>query len=737
MNSQFEPDPQKSMALRVFLLGPFRAEVDGRPVADKQWRRRSAKQLIKILCLRPGHQLHREQMMDVLWPEMPPDAASNSLNKVVYMARRALEPALSAGDPSRFVHRESDHIVLRAPGGLWTDVDAFEEWANRALKVGDKAGCETALMHYQGDLLDEDRYEDWLDARRTRLVALHQELTLKLANAYELEGELQKCVALLNSVIDSDPANEEVHRRLMQLHGTMGNRQRALSQFTLCERLLATELETVPDAETLALRDALRSGNWKTPDPPVPTRSDSEPHDSIAVLRLDADAANPEIDYLAEGLSEGLITRLAQLPRLRVMARSTVARYDSGSVDPQATGRELGVRTLVVGRLQQRDRGISISVELIAVEDGSLIWGAHYDRALENLLHIQEEIAASIANHLQLAVSAAHRETLHQPYTRSPRSHELYLKGRHSWNKRTAIGLERGIDYFQQAVEDDPQFSLAYAGLADCYNLLSLYGIARPRDAMPRARAAAARAIELDESRAEGYNSMAYCKLYYDWDWLGAERLFQRALDLNPNYATAHHWYHEFLTARGRFEEQRVQVERAKELDPLSPIIATEAGWGLYFARDYDQAILHLSRILALETRFAVAHFILGLVYQQTGDIDAAIEKLKTAIASYDGGPFTLATAALGHAYAVAGEAASATRQLDELTRLSQRHYVSPYCFAVVHSGLENDDEALASLELALEERADRLIFLNVDPVFDRLRRRSRFKRVLAQLGLP
>ena len=729
---------QRSMTLRIFLLGRFRVEVDACLVPEERWPRRGAKQLLKLLCLKPGHQLHREQLMESLWPDATPDAASNNLNKVVYMARRALEPGLNAGARSRFLHRESDHVVLRAPGGLWIDVDVFEAQGNRALKLGDKEGCEAVLKHYRGDLLDEDRYDGWLDARRAHLLTLHHELTLKLADIYEHEGHIARCVSLLDSIVEGDPTNEDIHRRLMQLHAATGNRQRALSQYDQCARALAGELDATPDPETLALREALLSGRWKGPRP----SRGAEPHpattpvDSLAVIRFDAGADDPELEYLGEGLSEGLITRLARLPGLRVMARSTVARYDPCSVEPQATGRELGVRALLMGRLQQRNKSISVAVELINVDDGALVWGAQYNRALDDLLSIQEEITANIADNLELTLSEGDRQRFHQPHTRDPRAHELYLKGRHNWNKRTASGLERGIDGFQRAIEVDPMFSLAYAGLADCYNLLSLYGVAPPREAMPRARAAAARAIELDQGLAEGHTSMAYCKLYYDWDWLGAERLFQRALGLNPNYATAHHWYHECLTAMGRFDEQLAQVEKAKELDPLSPIIATEIGWGLYFARCYDEAAQHLAQTLTLETRFAVAHYILGLVHQQTGKLESAIEDFHTAIEAYVGGPFTLAVAALGHAYALAGEHERARDRLDELQRLTVQHYVSPYCVAVVHVGLGNDDDAFGALELALEERDDRLIYLGVDPLFDRLRPKAPFKRVLESLGL-
>ena len=389
-----------------------------------------------------------------------------------------------------------------------------------------------------------------------------------------------------------------------------------------------------------------------------------------------------------------------------------------------------------MGRLKLRAQSVFIAVELINVEDGSLIWGNQYEGVSDSLLRIQEKITAGIADSLKLTLSAAHRERLQQPHTRSPRSYELYLKGRSNWNRRTASGLERGIEYFRQAIEFDPTFSLAYAGLADCYNLLSLYGVAAPREAMPRARAAAARAIELDDRFAEGHTSMAYCKLYYDWDWPDAERLFHRALDLNSNYATAHHWYHTYLTAMGRFDEQAVQVSKAKELDPLSPIIATEVGWGLYFARRYDDAAEHLARTLAVESRFAVTHFILGLVFQQMGRTDNAVGELRTAIELYEGDPFPLAIAALGHAYALLGEHTLAGRQLERLKGLTERHYVSRYCWATVYTGLRDDDAALRSLEMAVEERSNRLVFLKVDPLFDRLRGHARFEQVLGQVGL-
>ncbi len=564
-------------SLRIRLLGKFQVAVDGKLVGETRWQRRSAKLLIKLLALRPEHQLHREQAMESLWPESPPQAAANNLNKVIHMARRALEPGLSTGASSRFLHRESDLVILRAPGNLWIDVDAFEAHAAEANKIGTIEEYEAALAYYTGDLLDEDLYEDWLSHKRDKLRLLYQDLTLKLAQAYEEDGCFNESIERLNELLEVEPTNEDVHRRLMRLYALIGHRQQALSQYQRCRDVVRKELDVEPEASTCQLHEEILSGQFQGiwHKEKMPRVGGDTDFNSLAILPFDNDSDDPNLEYLCEGITESLINSLAQLPGLRVMARSTVFRYKDCEIDIQTVGRELTVKTVVLGRVAQRNSTLMIATELVNVTDGSLIWGEQYSRPLTDIFVIQEEISRNISEKLRLKLTGSDQERLRKRHTENTKAYELYLKGRFYWNKRTAAGLQKALDYCHAAIEEDPAYALAYTGLADCYNLLSLYSVVPPTEAMPKAKAAVARALEIDDTLAEAHTSLAYCKVSYEWDWDGAEAAFQRAMEINPNYATTHHWYHKYLTAMGRFEERAVQINLAKELDPLSLIIGT------------------------------------------------------------------------------------------------------------------------------------------------------------------
>jgi tetratricopeptide (TPR) repeat protein len=355
---------------------------------------------------------------------------------------------------------------------------------------------------------------------------------------------------------------------------------------------------------------------------------------------------------------------------------------------------------------------------------------------LADIFAIQEGISQEISENLRLRLTGEEKRRMTKRYTENAEAYQLYLKGRYHWNKRTGEGLNKGIQYFQQAIEKDPRYALAYTGLADCYNLLSLYSALPPKEAMPKAKAAAQQALEIDESLAEAHNSLAYARLYYDWDWNGAEREFQRALELNPNYAIAHHWYHEYLAAMGRFEESQAQILRAQELDPLSLMISADVGWGLYFARRYDEALEQLRKTLELEANFIMAHFILGLTYLQKGRLVQSAAELQKAIALSGDNPLTLALGVQGYVSAVSGRKDGAHRILKKLKTLSRQRYVSSYSLAIVYTGLGEKDAAFASLRGAYEERHDRLIYLNVEPIFDSIRSDPRFRDLLRPIGL-
>src|SRR5262245_28806100 len=455
---------------------------------------------------------------------------------------------------------------------------------------------------------------------------------------------------------------------------------------------------------------------------------------SLAVLPLINATGDPETEYLSDGITEGIINSLSQLPKLRVMAGRTVFRYKDRDVDANQVGNELGVRAVLSGRVLQRGEQLIIKTELIDAFDGSLLWGEQYNRQLEDIFAIEQEMSGKISEQLRLKLSGAQKQKLTKRYTENTHAYQHYLKGRFYWNKRTEETMKRGIEYFQQAIESDPNYALPYAGLADSYNLLASYSMLAPADAHPRAKVAARRALELDESLAEAHTSMSYVKFYYDWDWAGAEKGFKRALELNPGYPMAHLWYSVMLAPLGRFEDCFSHMYRAQELDPLSLPISLLIGWVHYLERDYDAAIAQYKSAIELDARFAVAHRRLGQVYEQKHMYREALACFQTA-EELAGEDLELLSARC-HLYGGLGERAKAEAALEELQTTSKRKYVPAYLVARGYAGMGETDLVFEWLEKAYVERYGYLTYLNVEPIFDDVRSDPRFVELVHRVGL-
>jgi serine/threonine protein kinase/Tfp pilus assembly protein PilF len=464
----------------------------------------------------------------------------------------------------------------------------------------------------------------------------------------------------------------------------------------------------------------------------------SQAMDSLAVLPLLNESADPNTEYLSDGITESLIRSLSQLPNLRVMARSTVFRYKGKDVDPQKVGRDLGVQAAVTGRVQQRGDTLIIAVEMVDVEKGSQLWGGQYSRKLADIFAIQEEISREISEKLRLRLTGEEQKRLTRRYTENPEAYQTYLKGRYYWNKRAVEGFKKGLEYFQQAIEQDPSYALAYAGLADSYNLLGLYvyhGLP-PKESYPRAKAAAEHALQIDDTLAEPHTSLAWVKFRFDWDWPGAESEFKRAIELNPRYPTAHHWYAYYLAGVGRLDEARAAIQKAQELDPLSLIINATVAQVFYYAHEYDRAIEQLRKTLEIDPNFAHAHRLLGESYREKAMVREAIAEMQKAV-TLSGGNRAYYLGQLGNAYAVSGRRGEALRILDELMELSQQMYVSPTIFAIVYIGLGQKDKAFTWLERAYEERSAFPTEFLAEPMFDSLRSDRRFQDLLRRMNFP
>jgi serine/threonine protein kinase/TolB-like protein/Tfp pilus assembly protein PilF len=454
--------------------------------------------------------------------------------------------------------------------------------------------------------------------------------------------------------------------------------------------------------------------------------------DSLAVLPLQNASADPNMEYLSDGITESIINSLSQLPQLRVMARSTVFCYKGREVDSREVGRELGVRAVMMGRVLQLNDNLIIKTELVDALDGSQLWGEQYKRKSSDIFELQEEISADISGKLRLKLTGEEKKLLAKRHTDNTEAYQLYLKGRYYLGKMTSAGLKRGIEYFTQAIEVDPAFALAFAGLADAYYGLSAAHLP-PREAMPKARAAAMKALQIDDTLAEAHASLALVLAFYDWDWTGAEREYKRAIELTPGYASAHHWYGWYLALMGRLEESTRELKQAQELDPLSLEINSDLGLSFFLGRQYDQAIEQFLKAIEMDPNFIWGRFFLAWAYEQKGLLAQAIAEYKQ-LAQLDETP--VIRASLGYTYALAGELDEARKVLDELTEDSQRRHVSSYDFTILYAALGDRDHAFDCLEKSYESRSEALVWLKVDPRLDSLRADARFMDLLQRVGL-
>jgi serine/threonine protein kinase/Tfp pilus assembly protein PilF len=457
--------------------------------------------------------------------------------------------------------------------------------------------------------------------------------------------------------------------------------------------------------------------------------------DSLAVLPFENASGDLEHDYLSDGITGSLINSLAAIPKLRVMARSTVFRYKGREIDPQAVGRELNVRAVLTGRMMQSGGSLRIGTELVDVATGSQLWGAQYDRKPGDIFAVQDEISNEISEKLRLQLTRAEKKRLTRHHTEDAEAYRLYLKGRHHWNKWTEEGFYKAIEYFQQAVEKDPGYALAYTGLADSYVLLGWNSYLTPKEAFPKGKVAAMTALRLDPNLAEAHTSFAAILWLYDWQWEESEAEFKRGLALSPNYATGNHWYAEFVMTMCRQTEAIARMKNGQDLDPLSLIINVAVGWAFYHARRYEEAIAQLRRAVELDPNYPVTYWILGLVLRKTGRYERAIAEGENGVKVSGGSPLMLAS--LAHTLGTAGRTKEAIQILSDLTTLARQKYVAPYFFAGIHIGLGEIDRAMECLEKSYEEHSHWLIYLHMDPSMDALREDRRFQDLLRHVDLP
>jgi TolB-like protein/DNA-binding winged helix-turn-helix (wHTH) protein len=458
---------------------------------------------------------------------------------------------------------------------------------------------------------------------------------------------------------------------------------------------------------------------------------------SLVVLPIENLSGDKDQEYFADGMTDDLIANLAKIRSLRVISRSTAMAYKGTRKPLSQIASELNVDAVFEGTVLRVGNRVRITAELVQVSTDRHLWAETYESQMGDILALQNRVSSAIVNEIRINLTPEDQERLAKNPAVAPEGYENYLKGRYYWNKRSDENLTRAIGYFEQATHQDPQYALAYAGLSDCYAIISaeIFGTMPAAEAAPKAKAAALKALEIDPTLSEAETSLATVKFNYDWDWSGAAAGFAKSIQDNPSYATAYQRYSLYLMAMGRTEDSVAQIDKARELDPLSISINFSLGWRFYMARQYDRAIQQLRNTLEMDPSYELPHLVLGLSYAQKGDFGLAIPELRKAVELSHG--TALMTSALANVYARSGNKAEAEKLLADLSSESKKQYVSPYYFAVVYVGLGRQEDAINWLEKAFVDRSNGLVFLKVEPELDSLRSNPRFVALQQKLNFP
>ncbi len=460
-------------------------------------------------------------------------------------------------------------------------------------------------------------------------------------------------------------------------------------------------------------------------------RPNTEAVDSVAILPFINEIQDEGMDYLSESFADMLISDLSRLSELKVISRNSISRYKGQEIDPIKVGSDLKVRAILTGKLYKAGNQLNLSVELTDTRDRSILWSEHYTQKTSDILSLQQDVSRKVIEKLRRGLKNTDRNILPHNTSDNPAAYELYIKGQWYWNKRTGDAARQAVEYFQQAIDLDPSYALAYSGLANAYVLNSS---GQPRDSYMRAKKAAERALELDDTLGEAHTTLGFIRSHYERDWVNAGREFLQAMELNPNYATAHLWYADYLLVQGQFDQAFQELKRAQELDPLSPIINADVGLYYFYTRQYDQAINYFERMTGLFPNSFPVYYYLGWAYTQKGMYAEAISQYQKAQSITKG--HSMVTAMLGYTYALSGNSALAQETINELNSLALREYVSPYRFAILYTGTGQKDLAFEWLNKAYDELDILLVNVNVSPFFDSLREDPRFADLLQRLSL-
>jgi len=694
--------------------------------------------LLALLAVAGNRGCSRDTLVARLWPEAPTGRARRRLSHTLYVLRKELDGDLFVLVGDRiWLNRD----VLRA------DVTEFLD----ALEAGDEAG---AVARYGGPLLDgfhlpdSHAFEDWLDMERSRLGECQAGALERLARKAEAAGDPAGASGWWRELLACDPYNSRIALHLVESLHAAGEPANALQQAMAHVRFLREELDLAPPPELGVVMAELRSRSIPEageqdgrtaqraavgPAVRKPARATEDsfsllPSTRIAVLPFVNLGSGPESEVFSDGMTFDLINHLAKVRGLRVTSSTSSMTYKGTAKGLRLIGEELGVRSILEGEVQQAGDRVRINAQLVDVRTDEHLWAGQFERELSDVFSIQSEVAREVAAALETALSPAEAGRIEKHPTHDLEAYALYLKGRHFWSHRGA-DLWRGLKFFRQALELDPDYALAHTGIADSYALLGFFGEAAPLETMPLAKTAALRALEIDEELAEAHAALGFVRFYFDWDPSAAEDEFRRSAKLNPSYAPVHYFWAGVCAISGHPEEAIRLSRRAQELDPLSPFASAHVGWMLAGAGQLDAARDQLRRTLGVDPEFPLAHWLLGWVSAFGSKPEDAVSSFEKAVGLSDGLPWFAAH--LGWAYGKTGRKDAARRVLQGLTRQQDSRFVRSLSLAVVHAGLGEVDEALRALERAYEERDPWMPSLDVDPFLGELRGEPRYRALI------
>ena len=782
------PDARLALATpNVFslkLFGGASIQTPSGPLTGRATQRRRIA-LLALLAVARARGMSRDKVIAFLWPEQDGEHGRPLLSDSIYRVNQALggEAIITAGDDLRL-----------SPDVLPSDVAEFED----AIDHGE---WHRATGLYAGPFLDgfflsgAEEFERWADTERDRLGRSYARALEALSELAERRGDAVDAVRWWRALAAHDPYSSRVAVRLMRALDRSGDRAAALQHARVHDTLLADEFGTQPDAAVAELAASMRA--QPNPSAAAPVAASAPPAAEIASSEPPAEsipavAPGPEVrrharrwgvaigliaiagamfargrahepatpdptsvavlpfidlspgrdhEFFSDGMTEELINTLGRVEGVRVASRTSSFAFKGATVDVRDVGARLGVATVLDGSVRTADGTLRITARLSSARDGYQLWSRTYERTLEDVFAIQEEISRSIVETLKGSLveradsaATARRGTDLEAYNFYLRGrHALYMKGRYSWYRRTEEGLRSAAGYFAQAIEKDSTYALAHAGLADAHAVLGFYDYLPPHDAFPLAERAAQRAMALDSTLVQPYATLGYVALYHTWDWSRAEEWFTRAIDVGPRYSTAHQWYANFLTVRARFDEAERAMRRAQEIDPLSLIASAAHGWVLYHAGEFERAAEQCRLTLELDPDYAVALLWRGWALQELGRVPEALALLDRAVELTHRS--SLFVASLARAHAIAGDTAAARGLLRELEARAARDYVPTYEVAKIHLALGARDRALELLEHAYEERSHSMVFIGVDPQLRPLYDEPRFEGLVRRVG--